>query len=177
MISNAGGERKSRRGAVSARFGLADAATTVGKGTARRKRGMRRRDTRFFVVETPIFSGSGRLRRPLRSVRGCRNEVPGRCPLTFGWLGVVLLVSALALYLAVRVAEVVHRWREPTTRWVSRSRVDRRRRSVPVAIERRCGPRRQEDVARAYLAALPRRRFRSRSSDPPSVARHAARGR
>ncbi len=78
--------------------------------------------------------------------------------MTLGWLGVVLLVGALALYLVVRVSETVRRWREPTTRCVSRSPVDRRQRSVPVAVERRCGPRRQDDLAHQYLAALPRRR-------------------
>ncbi len=96
--------------------------------------------------------------------------------MTLGWIGVVLLVGAFALYLALRIAETVRRWREPTTRWVRRSPMDRRRRQVPVAVERRCGPRRQEDIARTYLAGLPRRRYGSRSSSHPAVARSAVSG-
>jgi len=82
--------------------------------------------------------------------------------MTWSVLGVVLLAGVAACYLAVRIAESVRSWREPTTRWVRRAPLDRRRRQVPVAVERRRGPRRQEDVAREFLAGMRRRRAGSR---------------
>ncbi len=67
-----------------------------------------------------------------------------------------LLISGAALYLAVRVVAVVRQWREPTTRWVPRSLGDRRHRQVRVAVERRKGPRRQDDLARHFVTNMQR---------------------
>jgi hypothetical protein len=74
--------------------------------------------------------------------------------MTLSMLGVALLIGVAALYLVIRIIDTVRQWREPTTHWVRRSPVDRRRRQVPVAVERRREPRRQEDVAGEFLAAL-----------------------
>ena len=74
--------------------------------------------------------------------------------MTLSMLGVALLIAVAAVYLVVRIVDTVRQWREPTTHWVRRSPVDRRRRQVPVAVERRRGPRRQEEVASKFLAEL-----------------------
>jgi hypothetical protein len=86
--------------------------------------------------------------------------------MTLSMLGVALLVSVAAVYLLVRIVDTVRQWREPTTHWVRRSPVDRRRRHVPVAMDRRQGARRQEDLAGEFLAGLA-----SRRSGPRRVAR------
>ena len=78
----------------------------------------------------------------------------------FAWLLFAALIAALAVYLITRVSTAVRQWREPTTHWSQRSPVDRRRRNVPVAVERRAGPRREEDVARQFLAVAGTRRVR-----------------
>jgi hypothetical protein len=70
------------------------------------------------------------------------------------WLGVAALLAGVTLYLAARIAGVIRTWREPTTRWAPRSPVDRRGRRVAVAIERRRGPRREDDVARAFIGEV-----------------------
>jgi hypothetical protein len=78
--------------------------------------------------------------------------------MTLSMLAAVLLVGAAALYLVVRIIDTVRQWREPTTRWARRTREDRRQRREPVVVERRKGPRRQEEIARQFLAGLQRRR-------------------
>jgi hypothetical protein len=65
-------------------------------------------------------------------------------------LGGVLL--AIGLFLGGRyLVGVLRRSRRG---WVERSGVDRRRRKLPVTFERRVGPRRQEDIARLFLAGI-----------------------
>ncbi len=76
------------------------------------------------------------------------------------WLLVAALVGGVMLYLIARVSAAIRLWREPKTRWVRRAQVDRRRRQVPVSVERRAGPRRQEEVAMEYLEAVGTGRMR-----------------
>jgi hypothetical protein len=68
------------------------------------------------------------------------------------------LIGGAIVLLAIRIAQAVRPLHEPSTRWVQRSGVDRRQRSVPVAIERRKGPRRQEEIAGRFLDELDRKR-------------------
>ena len=68
------------------------------------------------------------------------------------------LIAAALTFLAFRIVKAVRPLHEPTTRWVRRSEIDRRQRSVPVAVERRRGPRREEDVAAQFLHDLRRLR-------------------
>jgi hypothetical protein len=72
-----------------------------------------------------------------------------------------VLIGGVAAYLVVRLFTAVRLWREPTTRWVRRSGADRRRRNLPVAVERRQGPRRQEELATHFLAEMGAQRRRS----------------
>jgi len=65
-------------------------------------------------------------------------------------LGSVLL--AIGLFLGGRY--LVGARRRSRRGWVERSGADRRRRKVTVTFERRVGPRRQEDVARLFLAGI-----------------------
>jgi hypothetical protein len=78
--------------------------------------------------------------------------------MTLSMLGVALLVGVAAVYLVVRIVDTVRQWREPTTHWVRRSPVDRRQHRAPVAMDRRQGARRQEDLAGEFLAGLATRR-------------------
>jgi hypothetical protein len=77
------------------------------------------------------------------------------------WLLIVALIGGLTLYLIVRVSAAIRQWREPTTRWARRAAADRRRRKVPMPVERRAGPRRQEDVATEFLNEVGTRRGRT----------------
>jgi hypothetical protein len=67
---------------------------------------------------------------------------------------VAVLVGSGLVLLAMRIGRAVGPWHEPTTRWVRRARIDRRRRDVPVALDRRRGPRRQEEIAAQFLAEV-----------------------
>jgi len=94
--------------------------------------------------------------------------------MTAAMLGVMVLIGLAALYLAVRIGHAVRVWHEPTTRWARRSPVDRRQRQVPVAVERRRGPRRQDDIARQFLGDLARPRHRAaRTGVPGGLTRRA----
>jgi hypothetical protein len=92
--------------------------------------------------------------------RNGRLGISGVVRMTLSLLGVVVLVGVAALYLLVRIVDTVRQWHEPTTHWVRRSPVNRRQRQTPVAVERRKGPRRQEEIAGAFLAGLTPRRGR-----------------
>ncbi len=59
----------------------------------------------------------------------------------------MVVVALLVLLIRVLVTAV----RGPRRTWVERSPRDRRQRRVPVPVERRKGPRRQEDIARQFL--------------------------
>ncbi len=69
---------------------------------------------------------------------------------------VVLLVAALLLAIGLFFVGryLVRAWRHSQRQWVERSGTDRRRRKVPVTFERRSGPRRQEDIAKLFLASI-----------------------
>ena len=84
--------------------------------------------------------------------------------MTLTVFGVVLLVAAAALFLLVRIANAVRQWREPTTHWVRRAASDRRKRDVGVTVERRQGPRRQDEIARHFLDEFTPRRQRMRTA-------------
>lgn len=70
--------------------------------------------------------------------------------------GVVLLLGVLALAIGLFLAGryLVRAWSHQKRSWVERSGADRRRRQVPVTFDRRTGPRRQEDIARLFLAGM-----------------------
>ena len=66
----------------------------------------------------------------------------------------VLLFAILAAAVAAavfRLGDALRRGQEARTRLVARRREDRRQRKVPVAVERRAGPRRHDDIARQFL--------------------------
>ena len=67
-------------------------------------------------------------------------------------LFLVAVLLAGGIYLVARY--VIRLWRHPQRVWVERSTRDRRRRNVPVTFDRRTGPRRQEDIARVFLAGI-----------------------
>jgi hypothetical protein len=70
--------------------------------------------------------------------------------------GVVLLLVALLLGVGLVLVGryLVRLWWHPQRSWVERSGADRRRRQVAVTFDRRTGPRRQEDIARLFLAGM-----------------------
>ncbi len=70
--------------------------------------------------------------------------------------GVVLLLAALLLAAAAVLVGryLTSRGRRAPRAWIERSGADRRRHRVPVTFERRTGPRRQEDIARLFLAGM-----------------------
>jgi hypothetical protein len=72
-----------------------------------------------------------------------------------------VLIGGVATFLVVRLFTAVRLWREPTTRWVRRSGTDRRRRHISVPVDRRQGPRRQEELAARFLADMGGQRRRS----------------
>ncbi len=69
---------------------------------------------------------------------------------------VVLLVAALLLAIGLFFGAryLVRAWHRPQRAWVERSGMDRRRRKVPVTFDRRSAPRRQEDIAKLFLAGI-----------------------
>ncbi len=70
--------------------------------------------------------------------------------------GAVLLLAALLLAIGLFFVGryLVSSWRHAERAWVERSGMDRRRRKVSVTFDRRTGPRRQEDIARLFLAGI-----------------------
>ena len=68
--------------------------------------------------------------------------------LFFAYLLAGIVVIGLMVLL---VRFVLGALKGPKRRWVERSPRDRRQRRVPVARDRRKGPRRQEDIARQFL--------------------------
>jgi hypothetical protein len=70
--------------------------------------------------------------------------------------GIVLLLAAVLLAIGVFLVGryAVRIWRHPQRAWVERCGGDRRRRDLPVTFDRRTGPRRQEDIARLFLAGM-----------------------
>jgi hypothetical protein len=69
-------------------------------------------------------------------------------------LVLVLLGVLLAIGMFFVGRYLLRVWRHPQRTWVERSGSDRRRRRVPVTFDRRGGPRRQEDVAKLFLANI-----------------------
>jgi hypothetical protein len=69
---------------------------------------------------------------------------------------VFFVVLAVAAVVAVmRGASLVRGLRGPApARWVKRSGRDRRRRRAPVAVERRRGSRREDDLANGFLSKI-----------------------
>ena len=62
---------------------------------------------------------------------------------------VVVLFVVLAM---TRLLSVAFEMFRPARRWNQRSGRDRRRRPNSVSLDRRCGPRRQDDIAAEFLA-------------------------
>jgi hypothetical protein len=70
--------------------------------------------------------------------------------------GVVLVLLGVLLAIGMFFVGryLLRVWRHPERTWVERSGLERRRRTLPVAFDRRGGPRRQEDIAKLFLANI-----------------------